>query len=349
MIYNVRPTDFFVNVHHDPRGRDVELIGMLHSLPVNEVVRRFCHGSAAQAARIRHIYDCDNHKENYTSPAALGSDHAADSEFFHAQDVASTTPRCRVVEVWTRRSADVYLCHDHRYARAYAVPLSHQKKIDTENRRRRRAGEPKIEARFSVQTVWYYTFFAPSGEVLSEGVSPYPHHGHPFVFKFFPLTDGEVHPFVEGLIDQQRYINRLIVSIDHTMQTSAKGVLLFPEQQLVAGWTLADVARQWSACDGIIPIRGGGVDNEPRQVVARGGDSQAYHLLDIQMKLFDQISGVPDALLGRISGTTGADLYNAQVENATSNLTDIFRTFASMLKTRNAKAISSENRDIPTL
>jgi len=338
-IDNVAPCDFFINRHRDPRGRDVELVGMLHSLPLSEIVRRFCDGSAVKATMIRRVYSQEHLSESdaYSSP---GPETDGEGDFFRAADVASSSPRCRVVEVWSRRSADVYLCHDLRDARAYAVPASQQKKIDSENRRRRRKGEPRINARFSVQTVWYYHFFAPTGQVLSEGISPYSHHSHPFVFKFFPLTDGEVHPFVEGLIDQQRYINRLIVSIDHTMQTSAKGVLLFPEQQLIDGWTLRDVAREWSLCDGLIPIRGG-MDMEPKQVVAHGGDSQAHRLLDIQMKLFDQISGVPDALLGRTSGgATGAELYQAQVENAGANLADIFHTFASLLQTRNAKAKS---------
>ncbi len=338
-IDNVPVSDFFINRHTDPRGRDVELLGMLHSMPVNEVVRRFCHGDARRAAQLRVIYDrlaCDS----MASALPLGDEVSADSRFFVADDVGAVHPRCRVVEVWSRRSADVLLCHDLRDAKAYAVPVDRQKKIDAENRRRRRRGEPRINTRYSVQTVWYYHFFAPDGTVLDEGVSGYAHHSHPFVFKLFPLTNGEVHPFVEGLVDQQRYINRLIVSIDHTMQTSAKGVLLFPEQQLVDGWTLADVAREWSACDGIIPIRGNTVEGEPKQVVAHGGDTQAYRLLDIQMKLFDQISGVPEALLGTTatSRNTGAELYNAQVENATANLTDIFRTFAALLKNRNTKA-----------
>lgn len=339
-IDNVSPTDFFANVHRDPRGRDVELVGMLHSMPPDDVVRRFCGGSAAKAARIRELYGRESAAGAAVgSSAPLGMVFDEGCDFFHTRDVASVTPRCRVIEVWSRRSADVWLCHDMRDARAYALPLSHRRKIESENRKRRRRGEPRIDARFSVQTVWYYWFYTPSGEVLAEGVSPYGHHGHPFVFKFFPLTDGEVHPFVEGLIDQQRYINRLIVSIDHTMQTSAKGVLLFPEQQLVDGWTLEDVAREWSACDGVIPVRSGEADGMPRQVVAPGGDPQAYKLLDIQMRLFDQISGVPDALLGQRTGATGAELYNAQVENATSNLTDIFRTFASLLAARNAMAL----------
>lgn len=338
-ICNVPVTDFFINRHTDPRGHDVELIGMLHSLPLHEVVRRFCKGEARRATQLRAVYDRIN-CDSAATMLPLGGEASADSRFFTADDVGAVHPRCRVIEVWSRRSADVLLCHDLKDARAYAAPACEQKKIDAENRRRRRRGQPRINTRFSVQTVWYYHFFAPDGTVIDEGVSGYAHRSHPFVFKLFPLTDGEVHPFVEGLVDQQRYINRLIVSIDHTMQTSAKGVLLFPEQQLVDGWTLADVAREWSACDGIIPIRGNGVDGEPRQVVANGGDTQAYRLLDIQMKLFDQISGVPEALLGNTAASrnTGAELYNAQVENATANLTDIFRTFAALLHTRNTKA-----------
>lgn len=51
---------------------------------------------------------------------------------------------------------------------------------------------------------WHCRWLAPDGTVLSEYDSPFGHGTHPFAIKFYPLTDGEVHSFVEDVIDQQR-------------------------------------------------------------------------------------------------------------------------------------------------
>lgn len=176
----------------------------------------------------------------------------------------------------------------------------------------------------------------PSGEFDS----PYKHGSHPFAIKFYPLTDGEVHSFVEDVIDQQRHINRLIVMIDKMLTTSAKGVLLFPLDQMADNMKWSDVTRVWAHSDGVIPISGRGT-HLPQQVITNTSGSGAYELLQMQMKLFEDISGVSEALLGRIdSGVRGAEMLDSQVRNGTIALADIFETFASFTDTRNRKAAS---------
>ena len=64
-------------------------------------------------------------------------------------------------------------------------------------------------------------------DIISQYDSSYRHRSHPFVFKLYPLTDGEVHSMVEDVIDQQKYVNRLITLVDHIMGASAKGALLY--------------------------------------------------------------------------------------------------------------------------
>lgn len=187
---------------------------------------------------------------------------------------------------------------------------------------------------------WHYRFMAPDGTVLDEGDSPYAHGSHPFVVRFYPLTDGEVHSFVEDVIDQQRYINRLIVMIDKMMATSAKGVLLFPADQMVDSFKWSDITRVWAHSDGVIPISGRGT-HLPQQVVTNTSGSGAYQLLELQMKLFEDISGVGDALLGRTSGTArGVEMFDTQVRNATIALADIFDTFTVFTDVRNEKLTS---------
>jgi len=201
----------------------------------------------------------------------------------------------------------------------------------------RPAGRRRASARgAATEFVWQCRWLAPDGTLLSSYASPFAHGGHPFAVKHYPLTDGEVHSFVDDLLDQQRCINRLITMIDHIMSCSAKGVLLFPVEQLPDNMDWKQVSEAWAASDGVIPVTGRG--EFPRQVVTNGGANGAYQLLALQMKLFEDISGVGDTLLGRNDGgARGANLYEAQVRNATIALYDLLLTFDSFTRQRDEK------------
>ena len=179
------------------------------------------------------------------------------------------------------------------------------------------------------------------GHLLAEYDSPYRHGTHPFVMKFYPLTDGEVHSFVEDVIDQQKYVNRLITLIDHIMGASAKGVLLFPETGLPEGFTWNDIKRIWSATNGIIPYSPNHSGDIPKQISTNATDIGAYEMLQIQMKLFEEISGVNSALQGKLtSAAIGSETFQRQIDNATIALGDIYETFNAFRSDRNQKLMS---------
>lgn len=225
------------------------------------------------------------------------------SQFFAADD-----GRCRVIEVWTLESATT---------------------VDS-------------GSRLSMGTQWRVRYISPDGQLLDTTLSPYPHGSHPYVLKLYPLTDGEIHPFVEDVIDQQKYINRLVTVIDHVMATSAKGALLFPTRQKPSDTSWEDIGRLWSAPDAVLPYNPRPGEPAPQQIITPNNDLGAYRLLDLEMKLFDNISGVGDALLGRnVSAQTGQNLYEAQVRNATISLLDILDTFGAFVDERNAKMLLS--------
>jgi hypothetical protein len=55
----------------------------------------------------------------------------------------------------------------------------------------------------------------------------------------------------------------------------------------------------------------------------------------LELKLFEDVSGVGDALLGRTdSGNVGSALYESQIANSTIALADIFETFNSFTAQR---------------
>ena len=296
-VDNVDPRMFFVNPFRDPRGWDINLVGMLHDMTFPEVVNRFAGGSASKAEEFRRIYDPNSLPAFSTD---LFASAGGEGDFF-----SSLQPgRCRVIEVWTLDS-------------------------------RLRAEEGTADHDF----VWHARFLAPDGSLLAEYDSPFDHRSHPFVIKYYPLTDGEVHSFVEDIIEQQKFINRLIVQIDHIMSCSAKGVLLFPIDQLVSGASWDDIANKWAQCDSVIPITGQG--NLPQQVVSNTANNGAYQLLQLELNLFEQTSGVGDALMGRLSGNQGAELYQNQVRNATIALADIFESFRAFTRERDYKLQST--------
>lgn len=298
-VDNIDFRRFFANRFTDPRGWDINLVGMLHDFTFPELAARFAGGKLKKAEALRELYG--GRAEPVAASASIGGA-ASDVAFFAPSDPS----RCRVTEVWTL-DARSFACGDD------------------------------IDFRFC----WHCRWLAPDGSVLSEYDSPYPHGTHPFVVKFYPLTDGEVHSFVEDIIDQQRSINRAIVLIDKIMSTTAKGVLLFPRDQMVENMSWDEICRRWAQSDGVIPISGRG-EHLPQQVLTNPSASGAYELLQMQMKLFDDIAGVGDSLMGRGSTSArGAEMFESQVKNATIALADIFETFATFTAMRNKKALAT--------
>lgn len=288
-VDNVDPEAFFVNAFRDPRGWDIDLVGMFHDMSFPEFVNRFAADKPGREAELGRLFEtCARSFDIMTaSGAALVS------------GVSARAGHCRVAEVWTLDS--------------------------------RRAAPDSPKRLF----VWHCRWFAPDGTLLDEYDSPYRHGLHPFAVKFYPLTDGEVHSFVEDIVDQQKAINRLMVQIDHIMATSAKGVLLFPIDQKPTDMSWSDICERWAQPDGLIPITGVG-SQMPHQVVTNNDNNGAYQLLQLQMKLFEEVSGVSEALLGKgLSTARGTELYESQIRNATAALTDLFESFAAFIADRN--------------
>ena len=328
-VDNVSPQRFFWQSTCDPRCRDIELLGMVHDMSLTEVLMRFANNDRQRARLIASIYN----NNQMAHPPLAGTSMLDNSDFFTAPD-----GRCRVIEVWTLEGSEKVSCHDRDKALYYETEETSLSSIADENARRQSEGIDIIDTRWGIKLRWHCRYLTPWGHVLHEMDSPYVHKSHPFAIKFYPLTDGEIHSFVEDVIDQQRYINRLITLIDHIMGSSAKGVLLFPENQLSSSLTWEDVAQRWSAYDGIIPYRPTNTPHIPQQVSSSGNHAGAYELLSLEMKLFEEISGVSKAFQGKDAGAgTAASLYQSEANNALIALTDIYETFASFCRDRDIK------------
>lgn len=80
----------------------------------------------------------------------------------------------------------------------------------------------------------------------------------------------------------------------------------------------------------------------PAEITSPGHSEGASRLLDIELKMFQQISGVSTALQGQnIGSNMSASLYEAQAQNSAIALLDIFETFNSFRRVRDEKAFAT--------
>lgn len=334
----------FVDNHmEDPRHWDCTLIGQLHDIGLDDVIAQFADGSREKARYLTQIYApvtpeiLSNQLEN------LYGYQFKNMDFF----LPSDSSRCRVIEVWRKESKERLRVHDTLSGEYYKIEAEAEAGVIAENERRQTEQAqmgilPKnmklIEYEWYVDRYWYYRFLSPWGDVLTEGETPYWHGTHPFVFKIYPFYNSEVHSFVNDVIDQNRYINRLVTMQDFIMSASAKGVLMFPEGCKPETMSMEEIAQEWTKYNGIIyykPIPGVAA---PQQIVANTSSTGAYEMLALQRQLFKDISGVHDALLGKQppAGTPGYR-YAQETQNSATSLVDVLETYKQVRQDRDTK------------
>ena len=328
----VQPDRFIIDPFtRDFRGWDISLIGEIHDMSFDELCASFCT-SPEERKILRDIYRTED--SVMTPTGQFGAVERAPS--FHTPAIAGV---CRVIEVWTLEHASRYVCHDTASGRRFRVSEEDYVHIvEPENRRRILKSEkdlslPRlIEARWRTEQEWHYHFLTPDGRVIREGISPYAHGGHPYVFKAYPFIDGEIHSFVSDIIDQQKVTNRLISMYDWILRASAKGVLLFPEESLPQGVGIDDIADEWSRFNGVILFHPRPGIPLPQQVSSKCTDIGITDLLNIQMKMMEDISGVNGALQGKLdSNSMSGTLYDQQTRNSLTALADIMGCFGDFV------------------
>ena len=333
------PDNFFMDTACcDFRGSDVEFLGEIHDIPFG----RLCSNLARNDADYKTLAAI--YTPELTAPVATSESFSTTISSFPQDFLRPSQPGlCRVIEIWRRERRPRYRCHDTREGRIFRIEASdYAERVERENARRLEEGAarglssdsvPLIKARWLMDECWRYYFLSPFGHILSEGETPYSHGGHPYIFKAYPFLDGEIHSFVADVIDQQRHINRLITIYDWVMRASAKGVLLFPESCMPDGWNLQDVADEWSKFNGVMMIKTKEGVPLPQQVSNNAVNIGVVELLNIQMQLFEDISGVNGALQGKLTnGNVSGALYSYQTRNALTSLLDILESFKTFEK-----------------
>lgn len=336
----IQPNNFFIDGDmRDFRGWDVSFLGEVHDVSIDAVCQEFAT-SPEEYRKLREIYSYANNRRYYTNYCEqFGKSSLKNLDFLFC----SNPNKCRVIEVWRKETKPRYYCHDYNNGDYYKIDVEdYQSMVEDVNNERIRRGLaegmpreeiPLIEAEWRIDSYWYFYYLTPFGDVLREGETPYEHQSHPYVFKAYPFIDGEIHSFVNDVIDQQRYTNRLITMYDWIMRASAKGVLLFPEDCKPDNMSIDDIADEWARFNGVIMIKTKkpGVPL-PQQIANNSTNIGITDLLNIQLKFFEDISGVNGALQGKpgFSGESAAH-FNQQTQNATMSLLDLLDSYGDFV------------------
>lgn len=339
-------TKMFFNPMDDPRNWDCTIIGQVYDTSIADIISNFSNGSRSRALEIKQLYaGCTDAKLGYMY-GNLSTRRADAIDFFRPVD----TTKCRVIEVWKMESKEKFWCHDTLEGDSYWTPIDQKANIEAVNNFRIQEAakfgiEPKhIEYKWGIHQYWYFRYLTPTGEILSEGETPYWHGSHPYTLKRFSSIDGDVHSFVESMIDAQRMFNRSLTQLDFINGASAKGVLAIAEGTLTDnGQTTDDIASEYRKVGGVFMYKprtdviGGGI---PQEIISKSSNTSAAEMANLIRGLLPDLTGVHGALQGRQaqSGTSGR-LYEAEVANSMTNLVDTFESYKSARTERDKKVM----------
>ena len=328
----------------DVRGWDLNIIGELKDLTFPELCSRYAH-SRGDVGKLRAIYHrCKD--QDLLLRGIMGASQREDRLKLSSLDflMPYDTGKCRVIEVWTKEARHRYHVWDPLEGTLEKCEAKDVGVYEAENALRLAEGlaagmvaeeVPLIELEEFVDTFWYYRHLSPLGDVLDEGETPYDHKSHPYSLKLYPMVGNEVRSLVSDVIDQQRYINRLISLNDKLIRSSAKGVLMYPLSMLPDEMTREEVEAMWNSPDSVMfyddekSMRSGA---KPEQIANRLTNIGIDGLLSLEMNLVEEITGVNGALQGK-PGFAGqsATLYAQQTQNASTALLDLLESFEDMI------------------
>lgn len=341
----IEPNYAFWEGGSDPRHLDLSLIGVLHDESVNDLYKKFAREEYGLSIDdLNRIFDID--PDNSQTEGTMHNDTNDLSNI--SFDIPSKRGHyVRVIEAWTTETKYRYQCYDpiatnesDAYFRIECDDKVLIAELNAKNVERKKQydlmGVPPedrayITAKKVADKYWYYTFMAPDGTVLCRGETPYDFKSHPFTVKFYPYVNGEIHPFMGNVIDQQRYINRLIIMNDMAIRSSAKGLMFVPTQVL-DGMTPDEFAEQATEYDGMIFYTPKATlpNSRPDVITSNAVNLGTNELLQIELNLMREVSNVSGALQGKTpTAGTSASRYAQESQNASTSLYSILKDMES--------------------
>jgi hypothetical protein len=347
----INPNYAFWEAGTDVRHNDIRLIGVLHDVAPGELFRKFCNDKYGWT--VEEISDVFNINEpdgwaigNNPYYRLYGNQQNEQDRLGNISfDRPSDESLCRLIEVWFKRSKTRYQCYDPIASNAddmeFRVELKDIYHIEDINAKRKSQYDEALVPqndrayiRYDIieDDYWCYAFLAPDGTVIAEGETPYDFHSHPFTIRLYPYVNAEVHPFMGNVIDQQRYINRLIIMHDMAARSAAKGLTIFPVECIPEGYTKQDIADEITEYDGLLFFDTNRLNPNLRPEIITSNAVQigTTELLQMQLNLIRDITNVSGALQGKTpSAGTSASRYAQETQNATTSLFALLQGFSS--------------------
>lgn len=337
---------FFNTDVEDVRLKDIRLIGEIHDMLYDDVIKTFGRGDKKKEEIIKSWIGGSSNNWGY--------ENYFDSSQFDGMDfyIPEDTNKVRIIEAWCKKKKLRAMCHDFLSGETYIHPLpleEAQVAVELENTERielylqegvPEENMPLIDVTVEEVDIWYYHYLTVQGHCLDMGETPFNHNEHPYILRPYPMVDREVTPFVSNIIDQQKYINRLITMMDFMLGAGAKGVLMIPEDSLPEGTSPDDFAEKWHKFNGVIVYKPNKSGTRPEQIYTNSQSAAGEKMLALQLQLLKEISGVNDAIQGqKVSGVSTASQYAQMSNNASFSSKDYFEHFSHVRKLRDKKIV----------
>lgn len=337
---------FFESAGIDPLHRDVELIGHFEDYSLGKLAARFAH-SKYDYKQLEYIYEPYMHTDKFSLASVQQTDKLKDP-YWDAAD----HDMCRVYHVWTKEHKMRYRCKDVMDFDnpLYRIEVEDLPKVKAKNDARiaqaASVGIPVEEVPVITwgsdedcsngeaifDTYWHYQALAPNGLILEEYDNPYEHKSHPYTFKCYEYVNGDVIPYISSVIDQQRYINRLVTLFDIVIQASAKGVTMIPKSCVPRNMSEAEFARSIRETGNFLfyDDHDGRIQNKPEVIVSNTNMTGITEMLQLQLGFIPEISSVSGALQGKTpSANTAASRYAMETQNSTTAVSALLMKFGS--------------------
>jgi hypothetical protein len=350
IIDPVHPALMFFNTGiKDVRLKELDTIGEIHDVPIEQVISTFAKNEADRQL-INRWYGKDQRHNRKNTYSANYQDESLidDMDFYTPRDINM----CRVVEIWEKVNMQVMIVSDPMSGKAVQSEMD-EEELEQINRDRIEQFSamgvpmeniPLLDYERRYENIWHFWFLTDKGDILMHGETPYEHEQSPYTLGLYPLIDGNIWGFAYDILDQQIQINRLLTSLDKIVGSSSKGALLLPTQAKAKGWTTDMYADELTKSGGVLEYDANPQTNpgeaKPEELQARNINTGAIELLQMQMNLLEQISGVTNAIQGQKAGSgTPLGMYQLQASNAQINNRIYFEFFFQRRSERDLKAI----------
>jgi len=348
---------FFNSDIEDIRMRDLDFIGEIIDADLEEVVSTFGE-TPEQERKIREWLQTGSDNVSYDDEFGPGEFNGMD--FFYSE----VDNRVRIYEIWKKKYIERVFYHDlleadyNDAARLLEANGRYETTLDEQIEFINQINEqrvleytqygiepeeiPMVEYEIKREQIWCYYFIDHHGHLLSKGENPYWHEETPYTVRPHPMVDREVLSFVDQIIDQQKYINRLIIMMDFMLGAGAKGVLMVPKSAIPEGMSEEEFGDKWVKFNSMIVYDADSLKQGQKieQIYSQSHSVAGEKMLGLQMQLAKELSGITEAAQGQkpTSGTP-ASLYAQMANNAAISVKDLFEHFFKARRERDKKIV----------